>query len=219
MPEWPLPRIIKIILGVEALIKADFSSYCKTVYFRFSLLAYSHSCILGSLVYLKDIKNKTADFIYTKPIHKGAIIYCKLFAAILSPALIAVIIFLAASVTVALKMRSTIYFMQIFLSTVNLLPGQMLFLAISLYISVLCNDIALALNYSLSFLVASFTISVFIDYIPGFGFLKYITPFKYFLLEDTLNLKFDIVCVAITVFVATLCYWLTIKNMKHRDLF
>lgn len=134
---------------------------------------------LGTSIISKEVSEKTADFLLTKPISRVQIMTSKLLAALTSIVITDVIYFVVASI-MASVMTSKVFSMKIFiLISATLFFIQLIFLSIGFIVSVIVPKIKSVLPVSLGTVFAFFFISMFGSAI-GDNNVRYVTPFKYF---------------------------------------
>jgi len=134
---------------------------------------------LGTSIISKEAREKTADFLLTKPVSRIQIMTAKLLAALTSLVITDVIYFGFASIMASIT-SSNAFSMKIFIMiSATLFFIQLIFLAIGVLISVIFPKIKSVLPVSLGTVFAFFFISMFGAAI-GDNNLRYLTPFKYF---------------------------------------
>lgn len=162
---------------------------------------------LGLSILSKELREKTADFLLTKPVSREKILTAKLLSAIVS-LIITNIIYITIAITMARVVSNKGYNMKIFiLISLTLLLVQLIFFAIGLVISVVAPKIKSIISISLGIVFSFFIISLFGSVI-GEKTIRYITPFKYFDNTYIINnasyepifliLEILIICVAIS---------------------
>lgn len=134
---------------------------------------------LGLSVLSKETREKTADFLLTKPVPRTKIITSKILAALTS-LVITNIFYLAAAGIMAGAVSPEPFSWKIFyLISVSMFFIQLIFLAMGVIISVVARKIKSVVPLSLC-IVFSFLILSMFGSIIGDKIVKYITPFKYF---------------------------------------
>jgi len=165
-------------------------------------------------------RERTADFLLTKPIKRRKIFISKLLSA-----------FIALTITNAVVWGSTLLFVEIFnegqvydinvfikmLSTIVLF--QLYFLGIGMVISVLVKKVRSVLSFSMALSFGMYMISA-LGSIIGEDVLAYITPYKYFepsylIINGKYDSKMIIVCSVIIIVSIIASYILYIKRNIH----
>jgi len=134
---------------------------------------------LGTSIISKEVREKTADFLLTKPVSRIQIMTAKLLAALTSLVITDIIYFIVASIMASVT-TSKAFSIKIFIMiSATLFFIQLIFLVLGVIISVMVPKIKSVLSVSLGTVFTFFFISMFGAAI-GDNNLRYITPFKYF---------------------------------------
>lgn len=134
---------------------------------------------LGTSIVSKEVREKTADFLLTKPVTRSKVLTSKLFAALAS-IVITNIVYLAAASIAAFQVKTDDFSFNLFiLLSLTLFFIQLIFLAIGLMISVLVPKIKSVLTVSLATVFAFYFLGMFSD-TTGEQAKRYLSPFKYF---------------------------------------
>jgi ABC-2 type transport system permease protein len=133
---------------------------------------------LGISIVSKEVREKTADFLLTKPVSRERILTSKLLAALAS-LVITNIIYLIITVPITLTVKSE-FSMKIFLMiTATLFFVQLMFISLGVIVSVIAGKIKSVISISLSTVFGFFIISM-LGSVFGDKAVRYISPFKYF---------------------------------------
>lgn len=133
---------------------------------------------LGTSIVSKEVREKTADFLLTKPVKRKTILTAKLLAAFVS-LIITNIIYFVITFAVTLTVKHE-YNMKIFLMiNVTLFFVQLMFMALGVIVSVIAGKIKSVISISLSTVFGFFIIGA-LGSILGDEAVRYISPFKYF---------------------------------------
>jgi ABC-2 type transport system permease protein len=132
---------------------------------------------LGTSIVSKEVREKTADFLLTKPVTRTEILTAKLLAASASIVMTNIVYFAAASF-VALQVKTDDFNLKtFFLLSLTIFFIQLIFLAIGIIISVMVHKIKSVLPVSLATVFAFYFLGVFSDTTEV---KRYFSPFKYF---------------------------------------
>ncbi len=134
---------------------------------------------LGTSIISKEVRDKTADFLLTKPVTRKSIITAKLLAAlsciIITNAVYLPVTTIAAS-TVKVNSSSMTKF---FMISITMLFVQIIFLSIGFMISAAAPKIRSVISVSLS-IVFGFYIIGMLGAVIGEEAVRYLSPLKYF---------------------------------------
>ncbi|MGG1675846.1 ABC transporter permease subunit [Neobacillus sp. NRS-1170] len=134
---------------------------------------------LGTSIVSKEVREKTADFLLTKPVTRSQILTAKLMGAFGSLVITNIIYFAAASF-LAFQVKTDDFSMKtFFLLSLTVFFIQLIFLALGIIISVIVPKIKSVLTVSLATVFAFYFLGIFSD-TTGEEVKRYISPFKYF---------------------------------------
>lgn len=133
---------------------------------------------IGTAIISKEVREKTADFLMTKPISRNRILTFKLLAAF-TALVITNTIYLCLSITVIVALIQD-YNLKLFLMiTITLFFVQVMFLALGIIISVAAGKIKSVISISLSTVFGFYILGSLGSFI-GEERVRYLSPFRYF---------------------------------------
>jgi ABC-2 type transport system permease protein len=174
---------------------------------------------LGLSIISKETRDKTADFLLTKPVTRWQIVTFKLLAALIS-LIITNIIYLIVAASTAYYVRTGPFSIKAFLMiSITLFFVQLIFLAMGVLFAVIFPKIRSVVSVSLGTVFGFFIINMFNSIISDKA-LRYITPFKYFDLayiikNEAYEMQFIYVEIIFIIFAITLSYLLYSKKDIH----
>lgn len=156
------------------------------------------AAIMGSGIVSKEEKDKTAEYIFTLPVTRNKVILSKLLVAVLYNLLLTTML-MAFCYWAFGRIASSVYFAPfMFNLTIGVLLTQCIFLSIGLFLSSILKDHKKSGSATLSVLIATFMISMLTQITDKVDFLKYITPFQYFNVNNMLQGIFPLEFLIIT---------------------
>ncbi len=134
---------------------------------------------LGTSIISKEVREKTADFLLTKPVTRAAVLTNKLLAALVS-IIITNIFYIAAATLLAYQVAAEDFNVTIFiLLSLTVLFTQLIFLALGIIVSVIVQRIKSVLTASLATVFAFYFLGIFSS-TSGDEAKRYLSPFKFF---------------------------------------
>lgn len=175
-----LPNALRNALGLSLDTIGSLLGFYSTITFLYITLCGAIQAMnLGTSIVSKEVREKTADFLLTKPVSRVQIMTAKLLAALTSLIITNAIYIVVASI-MASVITSQPFSMKIFiLISATLFYIQLMFLALGILVSVVAPKIKSVLPVSLGTVFAFFFISMFGSAI-GDNNLRYMTPFKFY---------------------------------------
>lgn len=210
------PEAIRMALGLYVENIGSILGFYSYVFLYISLIGAIQAMILGASIVSKEIREKTADFLLTKPVTRAKIMTSKLLAAFTS-LVITNIIYLGAATMMASLVETKEYSAKIFLLlSLTLFFLQLMFLALGIIISVLVPKIKTVLSISLGTVFAFFIVGALVS-TTGDNALRYFSPFKYFdfayiVQNSSYEFSFMMVAVGFIVIAITASYYIYSKR-------
>ena len=193
--------------------------YYGALYIYLLLLAAIHAVMLGTNIIAKEEKDKTSEFLMTKPVTRNKILIYKLLYSILSILILNITIFLSSIVALKIFTSDNIYNILILL-TIGILLVQILFLSIGILISSISNNQKKSSTYAMSILLGTFFLSLIIDVFDKLKILNILTPFQYFdakvIIPDN---KLNFIYIILSLIISIICIIISYIKYKKKDLY
>ena len=134
---------------------------------------------LGTSIISKEVRDKTADFLLTKPVTRSHIMTAKLLAMLTSLAITNVVYFIAAMLMATTIKTATFSVKIFFMISITLFFVQLMFMALGVIISVIFPKIKSVLPITLGTVFGFFIIGMLSSTI-GDKASRFLIPFKYY---------------------------------------
>ncbi|WP_088014490.1 ABC transporter permease subunit [Gottfriedia acidiceleris] len=173
------PEGVRKALGLEIESFGSVLGFYSYVFIYISLCGAIQAMILGTSIVSKEVREKTADFLLTKPVTRTKVMASKIFAGIVSLA-ITNVFYLAATIMMAQHVKTADYSSKsIILLSVSLFITQLLFFGIGILISVVFPKIKAILSISLAIVFGFFVVGMVVATDES-NVKRLLSPFKYF---------------------------------------
>ncbi len=133
----------------------------------------------GVSILSKEVREKTADFLLTKPVTRAQVLTSKILAVVASLVITNVVYIVVANIVASIVKNDDYSFKIFFMISITLLFVQLIFMSLGFIISVMLPKIKSVLPISLGTVFLFYFIS-FLSTKSNEAVIKYITPFKYF---------------------------------------
>lgn len=214
-----LPSVLAIGFGIDSIPVNTPVGYYVMMYLWYCIIAFTHAAVLGATIISKEERNRTAEFIFTKPFPRKDIITSKIIAAIVNVAIITLTALIGNLIMLVPQIeggQSILSEMAITLPSMFII--QILFLFMGLLFSAILSGYGKALSISALFVALSYFLMIIIKLIGTIDFLSVLTPFMYFtgtgLVENGISVLYILLAAVITVTAGYLTYY----KHKRRDL-
>jgi ABC-2 type transport system permease protein len=173
------PEQVRMAIGLQVESFGSILGFYSYVFLYLTLCGAIQAMNIGTGIISKEVRDKTADFLMTKPVSRTKIMSAKLLAA-LTTLVITNIFYLVAAIIMASLVSGEDYSTKIFfMISVTLFFVQLIFLAIGIIISVVIPKIKSVLTVSLGTVFTFFIIGMLAS-TSGDEAKRYFSPFKYF---------------------------------------
>lgn len=219
----------KLIEGYPASVRKAIGLNVENVFSILGFYSYSFLYItlcgaiqamnLGVSIFSKEIREKTADFLFAKPVTRTNIMTAKLLAALTSLAMTNVVYLAAASIIASLVKTEEYSGKTFFMISITLFFIQIIFLAVGMIMSVMIRKIRSVLTVSLGTVFALFIVGM-LSSTADDKVLRYFSPFKYFdtayiIKHSSYELPFLIVGTGIIIVSIAASYFIYTKKDIH----
>ncbi|MBE4910662.1 ABC transporter permease subunit [Bacillus luteolus] len=214
-----MPKSLQAIMGSNSFDLSTIMGYYGLLFLYIVLMAVIHSSMLGATIIAKEERDKTAEFLFVKPLSRNKIISSKLCATLVNVVVLNIITFISSLLIVQQNADGAAVFKDIALLMMGLFMLQILFMSIGTALAALKKNSKKAASIATAILLAAFILSIAIDMKESLEPLRFLTPFKYFEAKQILSgggyetIYFILSFVLIFILIA-----LTFTSYKKRDL-
>lgn len=177
LEHYPVP--VRKALGVSVDSVTSFLGFYSYIFGYIVLCGSIQAMNLGISIISKEVREKTADFLLSKPVTRTQILNAKLLAAFVSLMITNLIYLVSASLMATIVSNESFSGKTFILISLTALLTEWMFLSIGIFLSVIIPKIKSVVSLSLSLVFGFFIISMFSSVI-GEKAIRYITPFKYY---------------------------------------
>lgn len=213
------PEAVRNAIGLNVESFGSILGFYSYVFLYITLCGAIQAMNIGTSIVSKEVRDKTADFLLTKPVSRKMILTSKLLAALTS-LVITNIVFLVAASIIASMVKIEDYSIPIFLMiSFTLFFIQLIFLAVGILTSVIVPKIKSVLTVSLGTVFAFFITGMLIS-TTGDEAKRFLSPFQYFdrayIIENgSYELPFLLVGIGIIVISLVASYMVYTKKDIH----
>jgi ABC-2 type transport system permease protein len=178
-----------------------------------------HSSLLGAGILAEEEQDKTAEFLYAKPISRAKVVTEKLLAALTLVIMVNIATLLSSFASVAMVNKGVYYGKEISLMMAGMLVVQIIFMVIGSAAAAIVRKPKHAGAAASAIMFATFFLSLWLDITEKLPWLKYFTPYKYFDAKVIANHKpFDYVYLVISIGIIAAMLASTYVFYQRRDL-
>lgn len=124
-----LPRVFGIVFGADESVPISTPiGYYIMMYLWYCMVAFIHAAVLGATIISKEERNRTAEFIFTKPFPRKDIITSKIIAAIVNVIIITLTAWIGNLIMLAPQIEGESILSVIAITSLSMFFIQILFL-------------------------------------------------------------------------------------------
>lgn len=173
------PEPVRKALGLEVENFGSILGFYSYLFLYVTLCGAIQAMHIGMSIVSKEVRDKTADFLLTKPVSRTTILTAKLLAA-LTTLIITNVVFLISAIIMVTQVNTESYSVKSFwMISMTLFFTQLIFLSLGIVISIVFPKIKSVLTVSLGTVFTFFIIGLLVATTDD-GVKRYLTPFKYF---------------------------------------
>lgn len=214
-----MPQAFKDVFGMGGFNLSTAIGFFGVIYYYLLLAVAIHSITIGSNIFTKEENDKTAEFLFAKPISRDSVIKAKIFAALANTFILNLFISACSILFVSFAEKSSASTGYVITMMISMYLLQLLFLFAGTTVAALIRRPKSAAPITSAIILGTFFISILIDLNKNLSFLKFATPFKYFEAKDIIagkgiNLSFAL----LTLLLIAGFIVVTFVFYKKRDL-
>lgn len=212
------PHSLQVLFGLNGFDLDTPSGVYGILFMYIVVTAAIHAVLLGTDLLAKEERDKTVEFVFTKPISRAAVVSQKLLAGLLNVIVINLVTLAASIYFLDYFSKSSAGTSTVLVMDVAILMIQLLFFFVGAAIAAATPNPKAAGGIATSLLLTTFILYYAINLSGHINWLSFFTPFKYFdphnLISEGLNPGYMVLSVALTFLAAITTY----ATYQHRDL-
>lgn len=214
-----MPKSLQAIMGTGTLDVSKVSGYYGVLYIYLLLMATIHAAMLGATIIAKEERDKTAEFLFVKPVSRSKIISYKLIVASVNIVIFNIVAAVSSIYLVGKYSDGQSMTGDIINAMLGMLLLQVLFLLIGSTIAAVCKRPRIAVSLSTGIILVTYIASIAIDLNEKLAFMRFFTPFKYFEAKFVMNGEgLDIFFVLLSLSMIVILLMITFLFYRKRDL-
>ena len=213
-----MPRYIQSLFGISSFDLSLATGFYGVLFLYLVIMAVIHASLLGALIISKEERDKTSEFLYSKPISRRKIITQKVGAGFVLIILLNSVTLFSSLVIVSMFSKGENVASIIIPLMIGLLILQLLFYSLGLGTSSLQPNPKSASSVVSGLLLFFFFLYKLIDMTPKLDLLKYFTPFAYFDAQKIINSGINQVYVILSALIITSMLMTSYVFYGKRDL-
>jgi ABC-2 type transport system permease protein len=214
-----MPKTLQAVFGMTGLDLTKASGFYGVLLLYLLLMATIHAALTGAGIIAKEEEEKTAEFLFVKPVSRVRVITAKLLAALVS-IIVLNLVTLGCSLAIVGKYSNGEAVNGVILKLMlGMLILQLIFMALGAGIAAISKNPRIAGSAATGVLLLTYLLSVMVDLNSKLDKLRYLTPFKYFDAQTMLVGKgFQAVYIVLSAAIIAVLIGATYLFYNRRDL-
>ena len=212
------PKSVQIILGISGFDLTTAAGFYGLLFIYIAIMAAIHAALIGSDMIAKEERDKTSEFLFSKPISRAKALTGKLLAGL-------VILIVFNAVTTASSVYMVGYFNKgasanhdILFLMAGLAFLQIIFFSVGAAVAGVNKHQKSSASIATSVLLLTFILYFVINLNGKLDFLKYLSPFKYFEAHAIITNGLDPFYMVLSLIITVVLIASTYFTYSRRDL-
>jgi ABC-2 type transport system permease protein len=206
-----LPASMQAIFGMTGLDLTTMTGYYGICFIFIAVMLAIHAGMLGAEIVAKEEVDKTAEFLYVKPIGRAKALTAKLLAGLVLMAVLFMVTYAVSYGSIALVNSGSVPVKELVIFTTALGIIQLTFYSLGVLAATALGRPKRATALTAGVVLVAYIIYVLQGLSSDFSWLKNFSPFAYFNAKDILdtlqvNYGYALICGAITLVATTYGY-------------
>ncbi|MRR36031.1 ABC transporter permease [bacterium] len=214
-----LPKGVQTIFGMTGFDLTKASGFYGILFLYMAVMGAVHGVLLGSGLISKEERDRTSEFLYSKPVSRSRAITGKLSAGLANVIIFNLVTMVSSFYFVALYGGGESLDREILLLMSGLFFVQLIFFSLGAAVAATAHKPKRAPGRATTIMLVTFILYYVVNLNENLEFLKYLTPFKYF---DAAGLmaknRLDPVSIALSVAIIVVAILGTYRSYSDRDL-
>ena len=212
-----IPKIGQLIFGVYNVDLTQPIGYHMVMYYWLGLIVFAHAMYSGASIISKESRDKTAEYLFTKPYKRSSIVWAKILAGFASILIIGVVTVLASLFVMLIITHDPVVYMQILVSGIGMFFTQCVLLSLGFLCSAVFRTYKSATMGAAIVLLACYCLMFFVQFVDNPA-LNFLSPLMFFGVSDIVANGLHIAYVLLAATVICVCLYLTQRFYARKDM-
>ncbi|MFL0252525.1 ABC transporter permease subunit [Clostridium neuense] len=175
-----MPYTMKALFGIGSFDVTKMSGFFAFLFPYLELTTAIHAVLIGSSIIAKEERDKTTEFLMTKPVSRKLIITSKFLAAFVNVLIVNLVTLISSIIMVNAYNKGKDISGEVVTFLLSMFIVQLIFLSLGALISAVMRRPKASGSIASAILFAAFVISKITDLTDRINFINVFSPFKYF---------------------------------------
>jgi len=210
-----IPKIGQLVFGVY---KADLTlpiGFYIVMYYWIGLIVFVHAIYTGASIIMKESRDNTAEFIFTKPYKRSVIVMAKLLAGLFNISVMCVAMVGLSVVGMIQAIGDNSLAGAILVSGAGMFITQLVLMSLGFLCSAIFKTYKSGVFAAVAVLFSSYALMFTVQYFDASS-LNFLSPLTYFAVYDTTQTGLNFIYIIIAAFVTAICLVLTERLYREK---
>ena len=212
-----IPKAGQLVFGVYNVNLNEPIGYFVVMYYWSGLVIFVHAIYMGASIISKESRDKTVEYLFTKPYPKSAIVTAKMLAALVN----VLVVGLTATIMSLLAMIPTTSeraaYGQVFAACAGMLVTQVVLMTLGFLCSALFKGYKAGVFSAAGVLLFSYCLMFFVQYIDE-PQLNFLSPLTFFGVSEVVRDGLDLIYVLLSAAIIALCVYFTHRLYAKKEM-
>jgi ABC-2 type transport system permease protein len=206
-----LPYSIRALFGFGLFDVSTISGFFAILFLFLEIFFAVHAVLLGSGIFAKEEKDKTIEFVMSKPVSRNALVTSKFLAAVVNILILNLVTFVSSVALVSYYNNGKDITTEIMMMFIGMFFVQLIFLSLGSFLAAFIKSPKSSGSAAIGIMLGTYMLSKITEIKSNLEALNIFTPFKYFDLnkiisENSLNYIVVLLCVLLSAAFIALTY-------------
>ncbi|MGB4593603.1 MAG: ABC transporter permease subunit [Coriobacteriia bacterium] len=214
-----IPQGVQAVFGMTGFDLSTASGFYGMLYLYVVVMGTIHAALLGAHLISKEERDRTSEFLYTKPVSRSQAVTSKLLAGLVNIIALNLVTLVSSLYFVDYFSKEQSITNDVLLLMAGMFFLQLIFFSIGVAVAGILRKPKAAASMASMVMFVAFLVSYLVNMNVKLEFLKYVTPFKYFDAAAIMsNGGLDLGFIALSVAIIALAIAGTYRFYSARDL-
>ncbi len=227
-----MPRILQVMFGMGVIPISTAAGWYVCMFLWCSLIAYVHAALLGATILSKEERDKTSEFLFTRPVKRSTVVSAKMVAAALNSLFVVFIAWVGTLVVFSSPIRReggvgdvAITLADVHATMLGMYLTALVFLFLGFCLSAVFSGRGKAAQYASAVVLATYFVSVAIEMLGEVDevaaisdYLCLLSPFRYFDPARMLQHGFELAYLLLATALVVAMGYITFRAFGKRNL-
>ncbi len=212
-----IPKIAQLVFGIYNVNLGDTLGYYIVMYYWCGLIVFAHATYSGASVIAKEQRDRTAEFLFTKPHKRSEIVTAKIWAALVNICVVGVVALVMSLLALISMPGGASIAGRVLLSGLGMFLTQCVLMAVGLLCSAVSKTYKSCVTLAMGALIAGYCLMFFVQYID-MPILNFLSPLTYFGVSEVVSTGLSVWYLLLAAVVIFGCITLTVRFYRSKPI-